>query len=110
MEKILAPYLFGALVGFIAFYFIRKYKDYSSKSLKATLGVIALNFILPTIMVFVDAAFFYRYLIGVVGGVFLYVVYIIIVKTLKEKGRILDFEGFASCGMIEEEEETPNDE
>ncbi len=105
MEKILAPYLFGALVGFIAFYFIRKYKDYSSKSLKATLGVMALNFILPTIMVFIDADFVYRYLIGVAGGVLLYLLYLIIVKAFKEKGWISDFEGFASCGMIEEEEE-----
>jgi len=97
MEKVLAPYFFGALVGFIAFYFIRKYKDFSSKSLKATLGVMALNFILPSIMVFFDADFLYRYLIGVSVGVLLYLIYLIILKKFKEKGWILDFEGYASC-------------
>ena len=103
MEKILAPYLFGALVGFIAFYFIRKYKDFSSKSLKTTLGVIALNFILPSIMVFIDVDFLYRYLIGVSIGVLLYLIYLIILKKIKEKGWISDFEGYASCGSSEEE-------
>jgi NhaP-type Na+/H+ or K+/H+ antiporter len=106
MEKVLAPYFFGALVGFIAFYFIRKYKDYSTKSLKATLGVMALNFILPTIMVFIDADFFYRYLIGVSVGVLLYLIYLITLKKIKEKGWILDFEGYASCGPSEEEMNT----
>jgi len=102
MEKILAPYFFGALVGFITFYFVRKNKDFSSKSLKATLGIMAMNFILPSIMVFFDENFVYRYLIAVPIGVFLYLIYLIILKKFKEKGWILDFEGYASCPSEEE--------
>ena len=106
MEKVLAPYLFGALVGFIAFYFIRKYKDFSPTSLKKTLGVLALSFILsiPIFIAFIDAYFVYRYLIGVALGVFFYLVYLIVIKRLWEKNRISNFEGYASCGSQSEEE------
>ena len=106
MEKILAPYLFGALVGFIAFYFIRKYKDYTPQSLKFTLGIMALNFILPSIMAFIDVEFLYRYLIGVAVGVLIYLIYLISIMRFKEKGWISNFEGYASCGMDDDELDT----
>ena len=106
MEKVLAPLFLGAVVGFIAFYFIRKYKEFSPESLKKTLGIMALGFTLqvPVFIVFIDVYFLSWYLIGMAVGVFAYLAYLIVIKILWDKNRISDFEGYASCGSQSSEE------
>ena len=94
MLAFLAPFLTGAVVGWMIFYFIRKYDRFTPKTLLGTLSALlggdVTAFLLTMSEKFSGLLFHLRYFAGAGSGFFLYAVYILIVNILYNRGKIRD--------------------
>lgn len=90
----LAPFLTGAVVGWMIFYFIRKYDRFTPKTLLGTLSALlggdVTAFLLTMSEEFGEPLFHLRYFAGAGTGFFLYAVYVLIVNILYNRGKIRD--------------------
>ncbi|MBV5284351.1 MAG: hypothetical protein JZU53_18155 [Paludibacter sp.] len=100
----LAPLFIGSVVGWMLYYFMRKYKVFSPQTLVATisafLGGEGLNFLIS----FKEKSYPFDlwYLFGVGIGFFVYAIYVGILSILFVNGKIKNifkFEATASCGI-----------
>ena len=98
MLAFLAPFLTGAVVGWMIFYFIRKYDRFTPKTLLGTLSALlggdVTAFLLTMSEKFSEPLFHLRYFAGAGSGFFLYAVYILIVNILYNRGKIRDKGGY----------------
>ena len=98
MLEILAPSLIGAVVGWIIFYFIRRYKKFTPSVLITTLAAIiggdAISFLITMGEHFGNRDFHLWYFAGVGTGFFLYGIYVLLVAIFHHCGRIGEKEKF----------------
>lgn len=94
MLAFLAPFLTGAVVGWMIFYFVRKYDRFTPKTLLGTLSALfggdVTAFLLTLSEKFSEPLFHLRYFAGAGSGFFLYAVYLLIVNILYNRGKIRD--------------------
>lgn len=105
-----APLVFGAMIGWLSVYFIRKYKEYDAKILWKTAGVFlagvgldSLGFIISSESGVICILY---YMIGCSIGFFAHWLYQFIISFISRKGRISlkDYFLLSSCNLSEEEE------
>ena len=105
-----APLVFGAMIGWLSVYFIRKYKEYDAKILWKTAGVFlagvgldSLGFIISSESGVICILY---YMIGCSIGFFAHWLYQFIISFISRKGRISlkDYSLLSSCNLSEEEE------
>lgn len=112
MDKIIiwAPLAFGAMVGWLSVYFIRKYKKYDSKTLWKTAGVFlagvgldSLGFIISSESGVICILY---YMLGCSIGFFAHWIYQFVISFISRKGRVSqkDYSLLSSCNLSEEEE------
>lgn len=94
MLEILAPSLIGAVIGWIIFYFIRRYKKFTPSVLIATLAAViggdGISFLITMEDHFGSRDFHLWYFAGVGIGFFLYCIYVLLVAIFHNRGRIKD--------------------
>ena len=90
----LAPFLMGAVVGWMIFYFIRKYDHFTPTVLMGTLTALiggdVIAFLVTMKDTFSDPVFHLWYFIGIGISFFLYAIYILIINILYTRGKIKD--------------------
>lgn len=112
MDKIIiwAPLTFGAMIGWLSVYFIRKYKKYDSKILWKTAGVFlagvgldSLGFIISSESGVICILY---YMLGCSIGFFAHWIYQFIISIISREGRksLMDYSLLSSCNLSEEEE------
>lgn len=89
MLEIFAPLLTGVVVGWIIFYFIRRYREFTPAALIGTLAALiggdVLAFLIAMRDTFTEADFHLWYFVGAVAGFFLYGIYVLLVMIWKYK-------------------------
>lgn len=92
MIEILAPLFIGIVVGWVVFYFIRRYKKFSPSMLVATIAAIIGGDGISSLATmgerFGSRDFHLWYFIGVAAGFFLYGIYLLLVAIFYNRGRI----------------------
>lgn len=112
MDKIIiwAPLAFGAMIGWLSVYFIRKYKKYDSKILWKTAGVFLGGVGLDSIGFILGSKYgvycIMYYLLGCSIGFFVHWIYQFVISFISRKGRVSqkDYSLLSSCNLSEEEE------
>lgn len=105
-----APLAFGAMIGWLAVYFIRKYKKYDSKILWKTAGVFLGGVGLDSIGFILGSKYgvycIMYYLLGCSVGFFVHWIYQFVISFISRKGRVSqkDYSLLSSCNLSEEEE------
>lgn len=96
MLEQLAPLLIGAVVGWIVFYFIRRYRKFTPAMLVATLAALVGGDGISSLATmgerFGNRDFHLWYFIGVGLSFFLYALYILLIAIFYNKGKIKDKE------------------
>lgn len=96
----LAPLLIGAVVGWMIFYFIRRYKKFTPSMLVATIAAILGGDGISSLATmgerFGNRDFHLWYLAGVAVGFFLYAIYVLLIAVFVNKGKIKDKDPFDS--------------
>lgn len=94
MLENIAPLLIGAVVGWLIFYFIRRYPRFTPAMLAATIAAILGGDGISSLATmgerFGNRDFHLWYLLGVAGGFFLYGLYVLLVAIFYNKGKIKD--------------------
>lgn len=105
-----APLAFGAMIGWLSVYFIRKYKKYDSEILWKTAGVFlagvgldSLGFIISSESGVICILY---YMLGCSIGFFAHWIYQFIISIISREGRksLMDYSLLSSCNLSEEEE------
>ena len=112
MDRIIiwAPLAFGAMIGWIAVYFIRKYKKFDGKILWKTSGVFLGGVGLDSIGFILGSKYgvycIMYYLLGCSIGFFAHWIYQFIISIISREGRksLMDYSLLSSCNISEEEE------
>lgn len=105
-----APLAFGAMIGWLSVYFIRKYKKYDSKILWKTAGVFLGGVGLDSIGFILGSKYgvycIMYYLLGCSIGFFVHWIYQFVISFISRKGRVSqkDYSLLSSCNLSEEEE------
>ena len=108
----ISVFLFGAVIGWLVVYFVRKYKDYNSKVLRDTimlfLGGGCMEILLSLIDKQIALCAFAAYLIGLATAFFLHWIYqLIVVKITAPK--FMDprskYELFSGCNLSDTEKD-----
>lgn len=98
MLEIVAPLLVGAVVGWLIFYFIRRYNKFTPAMLVATIAAILGGDGISSLATmgerFGNRDFHLWYILGVAAGFFLYGIYVLLVAIFHNRGRISDKEKF----------------
>ena len=111
MEKIIiwAPLGFGAVIGWLSVYFIRKFKKYDEKILRKTVGIFLGGVGLDSIGFFIGTEYgvcgILYYLLGCSIGFFAHWFYQFVISLISRNGlSIKDYILLSSCNLSEEEE------
>lgn len=105
-----APLAFGAMIGWLAVYFIRKYKKYDGKILWKTAGVFLGGVGLDSIGFILGSKYgvycIMYYLLGCSIGFFVHWIYQFTISIVSREGRksLMDYSLLSSCNLSEEEE------
>lgn len=109
MLENIAPFLIGSVIGWMVFYFIRRYRKFTPSMLVASIASILGGDGISSLATigerFGNRDFHLWYFLGVAVGFFLYGLYILLVAIFYNKGRIRDkkdFDSSASTGRNEE--------
>lgn len=98
MLENIAPLLIGAVVGWMIFYFIRRYRKFTPSMLVATIAAILGGDGISSLATmgerFGNRNFHLWYLAGVAVGFFLYAVYVLLIAVFVNKGKIKDKDPF----------------
>lgn len=98
MLENIAPLLIGAVVGWILFYFIRRYPKFTPSMLVATLAAIfggdGISSLATIGERFGNRDFHLWYLVGVAAGFFLYALYVLLIAIFADKGKIKNKDPF----------------
>lgn len=98
MLEQLAPFLIGAVVGWLIFYFIRRYNKFTPSMLVATIAAIIGGDGISSLATmgerFGNRDFHLWYLAGVATGFFLYGAYVLLVAIFYNRGKIRDEKKF----------------
>lgn len=112
MLESLAPLLIGAVVGWMIFYFIRRYRKFTPSMLVATivaiLGGDGISSLATMGERFGNRDFHLWYFLGVGISFFLYAIYVLLVAIFYNKGKIKDQEKLERF-LNEKINEEPND-
>ena len=112
MLEILAPLLIGAVVGWMIFYFIRRYPKFTPSMLVATIAAILGGDGISSLATmgerFGNRDFHLWYFLGVGISFFLYAIYVLLVAIFYNKGKIKDPEKLDRF-LNEKTKEEPHD-
>ena len=98
MLENLSPFLIGSVVGWIIFYFIRRYPKFTPSMLVATIAAILGGDGISSLATmgerFGNRDFHLWYLAGVAVGFFMYAVYVLLIAIFVDKGKIKNKDPF----------------
>lgn len=111
MLEIVAPLLIGTVVGWILFYFIRRYKKFTSTILVATLAAIVVGDDISSLTTmgerFGNRDFHLWYFIGVAAGFLLYGIYVLLVIIFFSREKVKNKKKFNQ--FLNQTPENPSD-
>lgn len=105
----IAMFLFGAVIGWLVVYFVRKYKEYNPKVLRDTALLFLGGVCLDSLLAFMDKTYWLTaltaYIIGVAAAFFVHWIYQLIVAKMMAP-KFMDarskYSLFAGCNLSEE--------
>ena len=111
MEKIViwAPLMFGAMIGWLSVYFIRKYKKYNTNVLWKTAGMFLAGVGLDSLGFIISSEYgvccILCYMLGCAIGFFAHWFFQFIISIISGNGRksLQDYDLLSSCNLMEEE-------
>lgn len=111
MDKIIiwAPLMFGAMIGWLSVYFIRKYKKYDTTVLWKTAGMFLAGVGLDSLGFIISSEYgvccILYYMLGCAIGFFAHWLFQFIISIISGNGRksLQDYDLLSSCNLTEEE-------
>lgn len=111
MEKIIiwAPLMFGAMIGWLSVYFIRKYKKYDTTVLWKTAGMFLAGVGLDSLGFVISSEYgvscILCYMLGCAIGFFAHWFFQFVISIISSKGRksLQDYDLLSSCNLTDEE-------
>lgn len=111
MERIIiwAPLMFGAMIGWLSVYFIRKYKKYDTTVLWKTAGMFLTGVGLDSLGFVISSEYgvscILCYMLGCAIGFFAHWLFQFIISIISGNGRksLQDYDLLSSCNLTEEE-------
>lgn len=111
MDKIIiwAPLMFGAMIGWLSVYFIRKYKKYDTTVLWKTAGMFLAGVGLDSLGFLISSEYgvscILCYMLGCAIGFFAHWFFQFVISIISRKGRksLQDYDLLSSCNLTDEE-------